>query len=102
MEGNAIKGQATAEQIEMWKKQHGEVFAVSCEDSIGYLKKPNRQTLSAMSQLLKDPIKSSEFLLNNCWLGGDESIKTDDEKFLAVVSQLGDLVKIKAAKLEKL
>lgn len=102
MEGKAFKGQATAEEIEAWKKQNGEVYAVSCEDSICYLKKPSRQTLSAMSQLVKDPIKSSEFLLNNCWLGGDDSIKTDDEKFLAVVGQLGELVKVKAAKLEKL
>lgn len=101
MEG-VLKGQVTDEQIIKWKKDYGEVFAVSVDDSICYLKKPNRNILSAMSQIANDPIKSSEFLLNNCWIAGDESIKTDDEKFLGVVSQLGELVKVKAAKLVKL
>lgn len=101
MEGE-MKGQVSQETIEKWKKQHGEVFAVTVDNSICYLKKPNRQTLSAMSQLSNDPIRSAEFLLNNCWLDGDKAIKEDDEMFLGVVSQLGDLVKVKAAKLEKL
>lgn len=102
MEGATIKGKATAEQIAEWKKQFGEVYAVTVEDSICYLKKPNRATLSAMSSIMNDPIKSMEFLLNNCWLGGDETIKTDDEKFLAVSSQLKELIHVKAATLEKL
>ena len=102
MEQIKLNGQATAEQIEEWKRQHGEVYAVSVEESVCYLKKPTRQVLSAMSSLVNDPIRSAEFLLNNCWLAGDETIKTDDEKFLGVVSQLGELVKVKAAKLEKL
>lgn len=102
MEQVKLNGQAAAEQIEQWKRQHGEVFAVSVDGSVCYLKKPTRQVLSAMSSLVNDPIRSAEFLLNNCWLSGDETIKTDDEKFLGVVSQLGELVKVKAAKLEKL
>lgn len=97
-----LKGQVSNEQIEKWKKQFGEVYAVTCDGSVCYLKKPSRVTLSAMSQLSNDPIKSAEFLLNNCWLDGDKAIKEDDEMFLGVVSQLGDLVKVKAAKLEKL
>lgn len=103
MEGKAeLKGQATLEQIAEWKSKYGEVFAVSVDDSICYLKKPSRAVLSAMSGLQNDAIKASEFFLNNCWISGDESVKTDDEKFLGVVGQLGNLLQIKAATLEKL
>lgn len=104
MEGEAkkLKGQATEEQIAKWKKDHGEIFAVSVDGSICYLKKPNRNILSAMSTLANDPIRSAEFLLNNCWLDGDTAIKDEDDKFLGVVSQLGEIIKVKTATLVKL
>lgn len=102
MEDKTLKGQATREEIAKWKEKWGDVYSVQVDESICYLHKPNRNTLSAMSTLSNDAIRSSEFLLNNCWLGGDEAIKTDDEKFLGVVSQLGELVKVKSAHLEKL
>jgi DNA-directed RNA polymerase subunit H (RpoH/RPB5) len=38
--------------------------------------------------------------LQNCWLGGDERIKTDDDLFLAANAVLGDLIKIKTATLK--
>jgi hypothetical protein len=98
-----INGQVTNEQISMWKNLHGEVFEARIEDSVGYLKKPDRATIKAMAACAQsDPIRSSEILLENCWLGGDERIKTDDSKFLAVVGQLSQLVEIKSAELKKL
>lgn len=101
-EQKQLIGQAAPEQIEKWKREHGDVYAVSVDDSICYLKKPNRAALSAMSTLANDPIRSGEFLLNNCWIAGDETIKTDDSKFLGVVGQLGEIIRVKAAHLEKL
>jgi len=50
----------------------------------------------------KDPLRFNEVILENCWLGGDEEIKTNDELFLAVSSKLPDLIQIKEATLEKL
>lgn len=102
MEGKELKGKATAEKIAEWKKQYGEVYAVSVDESVCYLHKPNRNILSAVSTLANDPIRSAEFLLNNCWLGGDEDIKTNDDLFLGVASQLGEIVKVKTAQLVKL
>ena len=53
--------------------------------------------------LLKDdPIKFNETLLNNLWIEGDAEIKTNDDYFLAVSSQLGELLQIKEATLKKL
>ena len=46
--------------------------------------------------------KHGKFLLNNCWLEGDEIIKTDDALFLGVSAQLAEIIEIKEATLKKL
>lgn len=93
----------TKEQIQEWKKQYKDVFVISVEDKKVYLRTPDRKTLSYASTLAtKDPLKFNEVILDNCWLGGDEEIKTNDELFLAVSSKLPDLIQIKEATLEKL
>jgi hypothetical protein len=98
-----LKGSVTDEQISMWKNLHGNVFTITVDGSVAYLKKPDRSTLKAMAATVQaDPIRSGELLLENCWLGGDETIKTDDEKFLGVIAELGKLVEVKNAELKKL
>jgi len=93
----------TKEKIQEWKKQYGDVYVLNIEDKKAYLRTPDRQTLSYASTLAtKDPLKFNEVVLNNCWLGGDEEIKTDDTLFLAASSKLPDLIQIKEATLEKL
>ena len=93
----------TKEQIQEWKNQYKDIFVISVEDKKVYLRTPDRKTLSYASSLAtKDPLKFNEVILNNCWLGGDEEIKTNDELFLAVSSKLPDLIQIKEATLEKL
>jgi len=91
------------EQIQEWKEKHGDVYKLSVEDKTCYLKKPNRKTLSYASTAgAKDPFKFNEVILAQCWLGGDEEIKTDDMLFLSASSKIGDLIEIKEAELEKL
>ncbi|HOI32012.1 MAG: hypothetical protein PHG67_06180 [Bacteroidales bacterium] len=98
-----LKGQATPEQIEAWKKKHGKVFAVKVDGHIGYLKKPDRRILSyATLAGSTDPIKFNETMLNNCWLGGSEAIKTDDDLFLGVSGKLAELIQVKEAELVNL
>ncbi len=93
----------TKEQIQEWKKQYKDIFVISVEDKKVYLRTPDRKTLSYASTLAtKDPLRFNEVILENCWLGGDEEIKTNDELFLAVSSKLSDLIQIKEATLEKL
>lgn len=93
----------TKEQIQEWKQKYGDVYVLNIEGKKGYLRTPDRQTLSYASTLAtKDPLKFNEVVLNNCWLGGDEEIKTDDTLFLAASSKLPDLIQIKEATLEKL
>ena len=93
----------TKEQIQEWKQQYKDIFVISVEDKKVYLRTPDRKTLSYASTLAtKDPLRFNEVILENCWLGGDEEIKTNDELFLAVSSKLPDLIQIKEATLEKL
>ena len=98
-----LKGQATPEQIAQWKVENKNVFAITVDGHIAYLKSPDRKTLSyATVAGSKDAIKFNEVLLKGCWLGGSEEIKTDDDLFYAAGSQLAEIIQIKEAELEKL
>lgn len=95
--------EVTKEQIESWKKKHGDVFEVNVDGRTAYLKRPDRKVLGAASVLGKDdPMKYNETLLENCWLGGDEEIKTDDSLFLGVSSVLAEIIEIKKAEIKKI
>jgi hypothetical protein len=98
-----LKGRATAEQIADWKKNHGAIYQVTVDDSICYVKTPNRKTMSMVASLgNSNPVRANEALLQNCWLGGDEDIKTNDEKFFGVSSQLAEIIQVKEAEITKL
>jgi len=94
-------GVATPEQVQSWKKKHGDVWRISVDGSVCYLRKPNRTVMRAFFST-NDFIKKNEILLENCWLGGDESIKTDDDKFFGASAVLSDLIDFSEAKLVKL
>jgi hypothetical protein len=102
-------GQATPEQIKEWKEKHGEVYSLKTEaDDNGerhvcYVKVPNRKVLGAAGETSRNnPIKYSEIVLRQCWLGGSEAIKERDELFLSVSNKMADLIQVGEAELEKL
>ncbi|MBS1745755.1 MAG: hypothetical protein JST21_06270 [Bacteroidetes bacterium] len=93
----------TQQQIDDWKKKHGEIFQIEVDGHVAFLKTPDRKTLSyAGSVGTKDPIKFNEILLNNCWLGGDEEIKTDDSLFLGAGQVISEIIKVKEATIKKI
>lgn len=92
-----------AQKIEEWKGKYGDVYQVEVDGHVAYLKKPSRKALGAAAVIGKsDPMKYNEVLLNNCWIEGDEAIKTDDALFLGVSAQLAEVIEIKEATLKKL
>ncbi len=102
MEEN-LTGQATPEQIQQWKAKHGDVFALKVENSVGYVKRPGRTELAHAEVMSNgNNINYNETLLTDCWLGGDESIRHEDRKFLGVSAQLADIVEVATATVEKL
>lgn len=103
-----IIGQATKEQIAVWKEQHKDVFAIKVEDSesklhVCYLRRPKRRDLSAATVAGQaNPLKFNEVILRQCWLGGDEEIRKDDALFLSASGKIPDLIEVAEAELEKL
>lgn len=106
MEEKEVKvksGQATAKDIADWKKKYGDIFEIGTAEKVCYLKKPGRNELSMASVVAgEDPYKWNEVILENCWLGGDEEIKSNDDLFLAVSRQLQELVKVQQSYIKKL
>ncbi|WP_234169570.1 hypothetical protein [Bacteroides thetaiotaomicron] len=98
------KVEKTIEQkICEWKAKHGDVFQVEVDGRVAYLKRPDRKVLGAAAVTGKsDPMKYNEVILNNCWLEGDEEIRTNDAMFLGVSAQLAEIIEIKEATLKKL
>lgn len=94
----------TVEQkIERWKAQYGEVYKYEVDGKECYLHKPDRKTLGAASVIgNKDPMKYNEVMLNNCWIEGDEIIKTNDAYFMGVSQVLASLIEVKEGELKKL
>ena len=94
---------ATQEQIEGWKKQYGMVFQVTVDDKIAYLRKPDRQIIAyGLTKVSTDPLGFNEVILKNCWIAGDEEIKTNDDYFMAVSAQLEQIMEVKTADIKKL
>ena len=89
------------EQIDAWKKQHGDIYLITVEDKSCVLRKPTRQELSFVSGIT-DPMLFTETLLKHLWLAGDEDMKERDEYFLAISSKLDTVLKLKEAEVKKL
>lgn len=98
-----LVGVQTPETIAKWKSQHPSLFEVKIGNSVGYFRKPDRQVIrAAYSFLHKDRIRYVEVIVENCWLGGDETIKTDDSKFLSLIEIVPELTTFEEAELKKL
>lgn len=92
----------TPEMIEGWKKKYGEVYVVSTEGKTAYLRRPDRQIISAASVLGgPDNLKQKEVLIRNCWLGGDEEILNEDRYFLGLSIQVDAIIEIAQVELKK-
>lgn len=96
---------ATQEQIDGWKAKYpnADIWQITVEDKVAYLRSPDRKTLSMASTVgAQDPMKFNEILLKNCWLDGDLEIQTNDTLFLSASSKLAQLIEIKETEMVKL
>ena len=91
----------TKDQIAELKKKHGEIFEISVDDKSCIVRKPNRKDLSYVS-VVKDPIKMSETLLKQLWIEGDKEIQEQDDLFLAVITKMEEVIKVKESQIKKL
>ena len=93
--------QYTKDQLNEWKKKHGDLFEITIDGKSCILHRPTRRDLSYAS-VVKDPIKMSETMLGQLWVAGDEEIKTDDGLFLAAIQKMQEVLEVKEAEIKKL
>lgn len=91
------RGKLTETELVRLKKQYGRVYEVTVSDEgeeyVAYFRRPDMSTLSAMTKMAKtDEIQASKILLENCFVGGADEIKTDTALFMAAVGQLSKIV----------
>lgn len=111
----------TKEQIDAWKKEHGEVNIIEVAEEAdkfeantispdlddlprltGYLKKPDRKIQNfALTVLPKNMIAAGKAIVKDCWLGGDRRLLTDDAYATAAAMQAIELIEIHQARLKK-
>lgn len=91
-----MKKEVTQELIDKWKKEHGSVFALETDDGkVGYIKDPLsdfrtvRQAFGALEK--QGAIGMAVTYMNNCWLGGDEELRTDESYGNGLADQLDEI-----------
>lgn len=90
------------EQIDGFKKKHGDVFEVTAGDMSCLLRKPTRDNLAqAMAMSKSDPLKMTEVILANTWLAGDEEIKSDLGALVGISTQIDQILEIKNSEIKK-
>lgn len=102
VESPELVGKASAEQIAQWKKEYGQIFEITADNKVCYLRKPSRQILGYAMTQYKQPLKMTETLLNNCFIGGCEDFKTDDDLFMGINLRIEELISVKQVELAKL
>lgn len=103
-------GEATAEQIEQWKKEvknkYGEnagVYEYKVDGRIAYLRSVDRDTYSmASTKVATAPAKFNEVVVQNIWLGGDETLKKVDQYYFGLIDFVEDLMGKKKGSLTEL
>jgi hypothetical protein len=104
----AIAGGITEGQLNHWKNQYGEikVFVIPLDDSgkkkvTGYFRKPDLKVIQAAAPFTdSDPVKAGLIQFENCFLGGDDDFKTNDEVKLSAIQALNKLFKVRVAEIK--
>lgn len=87
--------QATEEQIQEWKGKYGSVYELQANEMRCYVFSPLEKLITTkqfMSALLKGSFDCVDCLFNNCWIAGDEKMKTDDRIKMALVDKVQNFV----------
>jgi hypothetical protein len=101
-------GIITKEQIDVWKKQYKveklptlNVVVAPGDVAIGYLRPPSRNhKATALSMYSQNKIlECGEFLRDNCWLGGDTRLQTDENIADTAAIQASGIVKFLSGEL---
>ena len=91
------------------QKEHPQVsYRIEVEGMVCYLRKIDRATLEqAMGLMMKtrgnpEYIRAGEVILLNCWVTGDDIIKSDEQYLMAACMTAYELMEMKSATLKKI
>ncbi|MDI5894398.1 hypothetical protein [Flavobacterium algoritolerans] len=108
MKDNTKDGIISKEQIEAWKKQYKveklptlNIVVAPGDVAIGYLRPPSRNhKATALSMYSQNKVlECGEFLRDNCWLGGDSRLQTDENIADSAAIQASGIVKFLSGEL---
>jgi len=106
--------QITQTKLDQYKKKYGNIHLIEVilEDGSNevepvtaqaILKHPSMDVVLAASDSYPDsPIRQGIMILENCWVEGDERIRTIDEAKAGAAIQAASLFRIKLASIKKL
>lgn len=96
--------QATAEQIERWKKEHGQIFEVECEGEYAYFRKPTRKELSYALTLQANGknLEMLEQILTSCHIGGSGKFVKETDYMLGAAELVQSLIQVKHVEIKNL
>ena len=112
----------TPDVIDALKAEHGDLFTVTVAESsvkydpfmvpkdedepldglVGYLRKPTDKELGFAMSKLPSILDAGKVIVKNCWVGGDERIKTETALLGAAAMQVIELLEVRQAQLKKL
>lgn len=103
-----------AAKVAQWKQQFREVFEIrvqvaTADEAVCYIRNPDRNILafSLTKVMNKQLLEAGEFILMNCWLGGDErcnpnSPQAFDPAIVAAAMEAAQSIELLAATSKKL
>lgn len=104
-----LPGGITERQLEGWKKKHGDVYKVEVETENNgtlccYLKAPSRDQYGVIAQVAqkKTGLAGGFYILNDCWLGGDDLIKKVDKIYVSAAISAMELFDFLPSSISKL
>lgn len=95
------------EALNTLKANHGKIVFIEVQDGdemhACYCKRPGWEALSAMTKIAKtDEVKAARTLLDNCWVGGSDAVRSDAVLSMVASGQLGGLLTSVKASLKNL
>ena len=85
----------TKEQIAQWKKDNEKVFILESKGATAYIRKPDFNDVDyATSVSVNSPLSFPKEIINQCWLGGDEIMKTDAGYIMGVSSVIDTIIEV--------
>jgi hypothetical protein len=103
-------GGVTQDQIDRWKAEHGDVTIIRVKvartgETLGAILRPlnkRQEYFAALSMAEKDkPGEAGDFILKNCWLGGDERLKSEETAYVTACVKAYNSVEFYDAEVEK-